>query len=114
MFIVKYKKIFLIVSVLMVLVSAVFIFVFGLKAGIDFKGGALLEVGYSTARPEVSLLENKIKDLNIGQVVIQPTAENDYLIKSRDLSETEHQMLLKAITLDDKYAAQEKSFISVG
>ncbi|MSU44916.1 protein translocase subunit SecF [Candidatus Nomurabacteria bacterium] len=120
MFIIKYKKIFISLSVLLVLVSVIFIAIFGLKLGIDFKGGALLEVDYSNSssgRPEASLLENKIKTLkmlDINQVLIQPTAEFGYLIKTRNLSEPEHQMLSALLSLDGKYPVLEKSFNSIG
>lgn len=117
MFIAKYKKIFLALSIILVVVSVVFIFVFGLKPGIDFKGGALLEVSYansSSGRPEVSLIENAIKTLGISQALIQPTGENDYLIKTRNLSESEHQTISTLLSFDGKYLVLEKSFTSIG
>jgi len=114
MFIIKYKKIFLSLSVILVFISVVFIFVFGLKLGIDFKGGALLEVTYSTSRPEVSKLESTIKTLNINQALIQPTGELGYLIKTRDLSQSEHEMLSKLLSLNGKYPLVEKGFTSIG
>lgn len=114
MFIIKYKKIFLSLSIILVLISVVFIFTFGLKQGIDFKGGALLEASYPNGRPDVSMLENKIKTLNLNQVLIQPTGENEYLIKTRDLSEPEHQMLSQSLSLDGKYPVLEKGFTSIG
>jgi len=88
MFITKYKKIFLSLSIILVVVSIVFIFIFGLKPGIDFKGGALMEVSYANSRPEASLIEASIKKINISQALIQPTGEFGYLIKTRDLNET--------------------------
>ena len=36
MFIAKYKKIFLIFSIILIIVSVIFILIFGLKPGIDF------------------------------------------------------------------------------
>ena len=114
MFIAKYKKIFLIFSIILIIVSVIFILIFGLKPGIDFKGGALLEVSYPGGRPEISLLENAIKTLNINQAIIQPIAENDYLIKTRDLSEPEHQAFSKLFSFDGKYPVLEKSFTSIG
>jgi preprotein translocase subunit SecF len=114
MFIIKYKKIFLSLSVFLILVSVVFILTFGLKPGIDFKGGALLEVAYSSDRPEVSVLESKIKTLSIDQALIQPTGTSGYLIKTRDLNEQEHEMLSQALSLDGKYPVVEKSFTSIG
>lgn len=93
--------------------SIVLIFVFGLKLGIEFKGGALLEVEYPSGRPEISILEDGIKKLNIS-ALIQPAGENGYLIKTRDLSETEREMLSKSASVDGKYPAEEKGFTSIG
>jgi len=114
MFIIKYKKIFLSLSIILVIVSLVFIFTFGLKPGIDFKGGALLEVDYSAGRPEISLLQTNIKTLNINQALIEPTGDNGYLIKTRDLSESEHETLSQSLSIGGKYPVVEKSFTSVG
>jgi len=117
MFIIKYKKIFLSLSIILIIVSVIFIFTFGLKPGIDFKGGALLEVTYPAGRPEISMLENTIKTektLDINQALIQPTGEFGYLIKTRDLSQSEHEMLFKSLSLNGKYPAIEKSFTSIG
>jgi len=114
MFIVKYKKIFISLSVILVVVSLVSIFIFGLNPGIDFKGGALMEVSYSAGRPEVSLMEANIKKVNINQALIQPTGELGYIIKTRDLSETEHQALLSSLAFNNKYPVLEKSFTSIG
>ena len=114
MFIIKYKKIFLSLSIILMVVSVIFIFTFGLKLGIDFKGGALLEVSYSAGRPEAPLLESAIKTLNINQALIQPTGDNGYLIKTRDLSEKEHETLTESLSLGGKYPVSEKGFTSIG
>src|SRR3989344_746352 len=114
MFIVKYKKIFLSLSIILVVVSVIFIFVFGLQLGIDFKGGALLEVGYPAGRPEISLLDAKIKTLDINQALIQPTGDDGYIIKTRDLSEAEHSMLSESLSLGGVYPTFEKGFTSIG
>lgn len=114
MFIVKYKKIFLCLSVILVIVSVVSIFVFGLKLGIEFKGGALLEVEYAGDRPEVGRVEEGIKALDLGQALVQPVGDFGYLVKTRDLSEEEHQALSQSLSFGGEYAATEKSFTSIG
>lgn len=114
MFIIKYKKIFLSLSIILIVVSVISIFVFGLKPGIDFKGGALLEASYSGNRPEASMIEGQIKALNINQALIQPTGELGYIIKTRDLSQAEHETLLQSLSFDKKYIVSEKSFTSIG
>ncbi len=114
MFIVKHRKIFISISAVLVVVAIALLSIFGLKFGIDFKGGAQLEVLYSEGRPEQALLAGKIDALNIGDALIQPAGENEYSIKIRDLTEAEHQALLKATSIDGKYKVEEKSFNSIG
>ncbi len=114
MFIIKYKKIFLSLSIILMAVSLAFIFTFGLKPGIDFKGGALLEVEYKDGRPETALVSSEIEKLNLGQALVQPVGELGYLIKTRDLSQNEHETLFKSLSLAGEYSVEEKSFTSIG
>ncbi len=53
MFIVKYKAFFITISTLLVIVSIGSFFTFGLKQGIDFTGGTIIEVSYGTQTPPV-------------------------------------------------------------
>lgn len=110
MFVIKHKKIFVIISIILVCFSLASIFYFGLKFGIDFKGGALAEVTYSTDRPEQSNIEESLTPLAFGEMLIQPTGTNGYSIKTRSLNENERQALLSALGPN----AEEKSFTSIG
>jgi len=114
MFIIKHKKIFIGISVLLIILSVISIFVFGLKIGIDFKGGALSEVVYKDIRPSQSELNPVIESLNLGSVLLQPTGDLGYIIKSRDLTEAEHTSLLNALSENGKNILEEKSFNSIG
>ena len=113
MFIIKYKKIFLILSIVMVVISVLFIGVFGLKLGIEFKGGALTEITYKNSRPIQTELEPLLKPLGFGSLLLQPTGELGYIIKSRDLDNAEHALLLKTLSLGEN-TATEVSFNSIG
>ncbi|MCC6323841.1 protein translocase subunit SecF [Candidatus Nomurabacteria bacterium] len=110
MFVIKYKKIFLIISIVLVALSIASISIFGLNLGIDFKGGAQMEVVYTTTVPEQADIEGKIAPLSLGQILTQPTGTNGYIIKTRSLTEAEHISLVKALGPD----ATEKSFTSIG
>ncbi len=114
MFIIKNKKIFIGISVVLVILSIISLSVFGLKIGIDFKGGALTEVAYTTARPAQADLDSALTSLNFGSVLIQPTGDKGYIIKTRDINEAEHTQLLKTLSLDGKNVLEEKSFNSIG
>ena len=110
MFIIKYKKIFVIISTVLVLASIFAVSFSGLKMGIDFKGGSLLEVSYKTTRPEQSVVESEIKALSIGEMLIQPTGTMGYSIKTREITESERASVMTALGAD----ATETSFTSIG
>ena len=110
MFIIKNKKIFVTISAILVSLSVFAIIFFGLNFGIDFKGGSLLEVEYTTVRPEQSTIEDSIKPLSIGSILVQPMGEKGYSIKARDINEIEKLSILSALGSD----AVETSFTSIG
>lgn len=108
--IIKHKKIFVIVSIILVILSLGSISYFGLKLGIDFKGGSLTEVEYKGVRPEQSIIDTQLKPLLLGEIILQPTGETGYSIKTRAVSETERGSILKSLGSN----ATEKSFTSIG
>ncbi len=114
MFIIKNKKIFIGISIVLVILSFISLFTFGLKVGIDFKGGALIEVVYKGARPIQADLNKSLEVLNFGSILIQPTGDMGYIVKSRDLNEAEHTALLSALSENNKFPLEEKSFNSIG
>lgn len=114
MFIVKYKKIFISISVLMVLLSFFSIVYFGLKVGIDFKGGSLTEVVYKESRPSVEELNNQISSIGLGNFLVQPIGDLGVLIKSRDITDIEHESLINALSFSQSKELEESSFNSIG
>src|SRR3989338_4690388 len=106
MFIIIHKKIFIGISTLLVILSLVLLFVWGLKPGIDFTGGALLEVTYTGDRPAVADIKT--------DALIQPTGEKGYIVKTHDLTEAEHAELLTSLSLDGKNPLTETNFNSIG
>ena len=114
MFIIKHKKIFISLSIVLVLLSVASLFIFGLRIGIDFNGGALTEVVYKDSRPVQADLDAAFKALDFGSVLIQPTGELGYIIKSLDLDEAQHTLLLKTLSQSGKSPLEEKNFNSIG
>ena len=110
MFVIKNKKIFVIISAVLVLLSISSITFWGLKLGIDFKGGSLTEVEYKTARPDQKIVEDQIKTLSVGEIIVQPIGTTGYSIKTRALEEKERASLMTVLGSD----ATEKSFTSIG
>ncbi|PIR58365.1 MAG: protein translocase subunit SecF, partial [Parcubacteria group bacterium CG10_big_fil_rev_8_21_14_0_10_35_15] len=71
----KYTKIYYIFSGILVMVSIASLLVFGLKFSIDFSGGSILEIDFEN-RPENQIIQEKLKDLDLGEMVIQPIGMN--------------------------------------
>ena len=63
MFIIKNKRIFIMISIVLVVLSIGSISYFGLKLGIDFKEGALSAVEYTTVRPSQELVAGTLDPL---------------------------------------------------
>ncbi|MFM7088253.1 MAG: protein translocase subunit SecF [Candidatus Paceibacterota bacterium] len=114
MFIIKHKKIFIGISLVLVLLSVISLFVFGLKIGIDFKGGALTEVYYTEVRPEQVPLTEELNALGFGSMLVQPTGDLGYIVKSRELSETEHDQVLSVLSQNGAREMREEGFNSIG
>ena len=114
MFIIKHKKIFIMISVALVALACLSFLVFGVRVGIDFKGGALTEVVYLDARPTQESLEPALAALDFGSILLQPTGEQGYIVKSKDLNESEHTLLLKTLSGDARNKLEERSFNSIG
>src|SRR3989338_5497759 len=114
MFIIKHKKIFIGISIGLVALSLFSLFVFGLNIGIDFKGGALTEVVYKNERPIKDDLSKTLEALNFGSILLQPTGDLGYIVKSRDLNDAEHSLLLKTLSQNEKNPLSETNFNSIG
>jgi len=110
--IVKHRKIWYTISGLLVLVSLFSIFYFGLNLSIEFTGGSLLEAEYQNSRPETAIIQNKISELKLGNISIQPTGEKGVIIRSKNLTEEEHQALLEKISSTGSF--NEIHFDSIG
>jgi len=114
MFIIKHKKIYIGASIFLIAISLFALFVFGLKVGIDFKGGAITEVEYKTTVPSQEDLDAEFKKLDLGSVLLQPTGEKGYIVKSRDITEEEHALIIKTLSFSGKNELTETNFNSIG
>ncbi|MFA5024370.1 MAG: protein translocase subunit SecF [Patescibacteria group bacterium] len=115
--IIQKRKIFLSLSSLAVVAAVLALFFWGLNFGIDFTGGSLLEVEFKNYQPTVTEIQNSLKDINLHNLVIQPT-ENSTILRFKENTEDIHQMTLKKLqelVKDKKDASfKELQFDSVG
>lgn len=113
------RKFFFIFSGVLFVASIILFFMWGLKFGIDFTGGALLEVEFTASRPAIAELENRVLPLGLGSMQFSPSGEHALLIRMRDIDETTHQNILFALagTKDKTERGKiinEKQFSTIG
>lgn len=112
--IIGHKKIYLSFSVVLAIASVVAIAVFGLKAGIDFTGGALWQIRFSDpAVSEQSVVDYLKNKSNIEAVAYRETSSRSLLIKMQNVDEARHQELLKEFTRTFG-SAEELRFEAIG
>ena len=107
----RYSKIYYIFSGLLALFAIFSICFFGLKFGIDFLGGSILEIDFEN-RPENKIIQEKLADLNLGEIVVQPTGNNGVILRMVEISEETHQEIVSK--LQEISPVQEKRFETVG
>jgi len=112
MFFLRYQKQFFILPLILSIVSIAMIAKWGLTPGIDLAGGSLLEVKYPEGRPNVETIREATETLDIGEVRIQPTGEQNIIARQRELSPEEKSELLKILGATAK--AEEVQFNSIG
>ena len=127
MFVINHKKIFFTFSGLLV-ASAIFIIsFFGLNFGIDFKGGAILEMAYPVSEnldvipPSLEDLKLDLQKLDLGNFTVQETSFDDnqntvegVILRTRDLTEEERLLIVSTISQDGQYQIEEKRYNSIG
>ena len=79
----KYRKIYFLFSGILILASITALVVFNLRLGLDFVGGSLLEVEFKDDRLGVEEIKTELKNLDLGEIVIQPTEERGVIIRMR-------------------------------
>lgn len=112
--VIKYKYLFIGFSTILTVVAVASMLVFGFKQGIDFVGGTLWQLRFSSEVAEVNSLTEFLASKNLENVVVRPGATSqDFSIRMKEVGEEQHQELLQELRL--KFGElEELSFASIG
>ncbi len=114
MFIVNNRKFFFLLSTVLIVGSVIAVAVFGFNLGIDFKGGSILEVSYTTVRPTLESAKASLDTLGMGNYVLSPSGDLKFILKSKDLTPTEKTIVLNALSENGANLPKEEKFSSIG
>lgn len=94
----RYKLAFFVFSTLIILPGLFFLLTSGLKLGIDFTGGALLEYKFNTATSSAVLKDpEQIRRELQNHGVVTPSDENVYILRTKPLEHENLQELKKEL-----------------
>ncbi len=109
------KYIFLTISLVLVATSLFAVFSWGLKLGIDFTGGSLLEVEFPGQEVPLDMAKTQLEPL-VGTLIVQPVDAHALLLRFGPVDEATHQKIV-AILADiapEKGHIMERRFDSIG
>jgi len=114
--IIKYRKLWLLISAGMVIISIAALLIWGLRAGLDFTGGSLLEVKFAGGQPTVTDIQSSLNGVGISSLVIQPTGDNSIILRFQETSQEKHLAVVEALKKLDvaKNGLTEVRFESIG
>ena len=107
----KYFKFYNIFSCLLLFSAIFLLFAIGLNFSIDFTGGSILEIEFEK-RPENPAIQEKLKDLNLGEITIQPTGDRGVILRIKEINEASHQEILSK--LGEISNVREQRFENIG
>lgn len=108
----KHKLAYFIFSTLLILPGLYFLLTSGLKLGIDFTGGALMEYQFQSAI-NISDLRSKITDLDVEVGQVQSSGNNTYLIRTKPLEQDQINKI-KTVLLSEYPGSEELRIENVG
>ena len=107
----KYFKFYNIFSCLLLFSAIFLLFAIGLNFSIDFTGGSILEIDFEK-RPENPVIQEKLRDLNLGEITIQPTGDRGVILRIKEINEASHQEILSK--LGEISNVREQRFENIG
>ncbi|HRU33513.1 MAG TPA: protein translocase subunit SecF [Candidatus Paceibacterota bacterium] len=103
---IKTRKIAYWISGALVLIAWLSLIIFGLKPGMDFTGGSVLELKLNGVSVDHQVIADIYHQLGYQNVSISTSGDDGLLIRSSDISEENHQKIISQIK--EKYSGVEE------
>jgi len=109
---IKFSPVYYVFSILLI-IGAVFSLVsYGLKFGIEFTGGSVMNVEFASQRPTNEAISSALSEFNLGEIIIQPTSQKGMIVSFKGIDESTHQSILAK--MKEVSQLEEKSFQFIG
>lgn len=110
--IIKTRRVWLGISLVSFVLALAALLLWGLKFGVDFTGGSILEVQYSASAPTNEVIHEALRPLNLGEIEVRRAGETNVILRFKDVDQPTHQRILDTLKSSGEFT--EKSFDSIG
>lgn len=94
---IKYSKILLAFTVCLTVAMCAPFVIYGLRYGIDFTGGSLMEIAYQNYRPSAEDMQQQLQPLGLQSFNVQVIDEQNAIFRFKDVDEAKHQEILQIL-----------------
>jgi preprotein translocase subunit SecF len=105
------RKIWYLISVVLIVPGILALIFWGLNFGLDFKGGTSIEVRFTEIKP-IGQVKDGLKDIDLSNLTLVSTDQNGILIKTGTIDQTKHNQVTEALNKIGEN--KEISYESVG
>src|SRR3989338_2963196 len=97
--VIRYRKICYLFSGMLIVACIVSFLAWGLRFGIDFTGGSLMEITFKNEPFSEDQAREKIKDLGLGDVTVQKL-EDGMILRFKEVDEKKHAEIVNVLGKD--------------
>jgi preprotein translocase subunit SecF len=108
--IIQKRKAWFAIAIVLAAASIASLFIWHLKFGIDFTGGSLQELSFNDARPSVTDVQDKLANLNLGGLIVQPVGDQGMILRFQNTDSQIHSKVLAKFST----STEELRFDSIG
>ncbi len=109
MYIIKHRRIFFSITAIVVALSIAITAIFGLKLGIDFTGGTLVE--FNCADCSKAVIDESLSGYDLGEYSLRQSGESGFVLRTKALEGSQREAVLKTLASD---GATISNFSEVG
>jgi len=114
MWIVNHRKLFYSISIVLIVISFAALIFWGLKPGIDFSGGTIIDIAYENGtRPEAATIAVGLATIDPA-VSVRPSGESDFIVRMKDLDQAQKASVMSILSENGTASTTLKAFDSVG
>ncbi len=114
MYIVEHRKLFFFITGAITLAALVSVAVFGLKLGLDFTGGTLVQATYPSGRPSPVALTESLDAAGFKGYSLREANTNDYVLRAGNMTPAMQETLLETLSIGGKSPVTIAQLTEVG